>query len=156
MENLVYMYLRRPLKVGPASQAIDGLSQSVNQYEEAITDFALCDPMILDAPSESNGKNLRHLHDVANQPLRALAATKQGIIESFLTSMLEMKLDLATMFEWQRHSQDSKDVPHYSALVDFINLRAQESENTIHVMDPQPSNIHGRKEVLLTDTIVHS
>ena len=33
------------------------------------------------------------------------------------------------MFEWQRHSQESTDVPHYKELLDFINLRAQASES---------------------------
>ena len=32
------------------------------------------------------------------------------------------------MFEWQRHSQDDTDVPHYNKLLEFINLRAQASE----------------------------
>ena len=47
--------------------------------------------------------------------------------------MLELKLDQATMSEWQRHSQDSNDVPHYSALLEFINLR--EHENAVHESD---------------------
>ena len=32
------------------------------------------------------------------------------------------------MFEWQKYSQESSDVPHYQKLFDFINLRAQASE----------------------------
>ena len=32
------------------------------------------------------------------------------------------------MFEWQKHSQESTDVPHYQKLLDFIDLRAQASE----------------------------
>ena len=35
------------------------------------------------------------------------------------------------MFEWQRHSQDSNDVPHYSVLLEFLNLRSQAPENVI-------------------------
>ena len=37
--------------------------------------------------------------------------------------MLELKLDQATVFDCQRHSQDSNGVLHYSALLDFIDLR---------------------------------
>ena len=44
---------------------------------------------------------------------------------SFITSMLELKLDEHTMFEWQRHSQESIDVPHYQQLLSFIDSRAQ-------------------------------
>ena len=46
----------------------------------------------------------------------------------FITSTLELKLDPNTMFEWQKHSQSSKGVPHYQELLEFINLRAQASK----------------------------
>ena len=84
---------------------------------------------------EGNGKDLHCLHNVASQHLRALVAKKQDIIDSFMTSMLELKLDQATMFEWQRHSQDSNDVPPYSTLLEFLDLRAQTSENVVCELD---------------------
>ena len=47
----------------------------------------------------------------------------------FITSLLELKLDTETMFEWQRHRQESTDVPHFTRLLlEFLNLRAQASE----------------------------
>ena len=49
----------------------------------------------------------------------------------FITSVLEVKLDTSTMFEWQRHSQESTDVPNYSALLKFLNLQVQASETAI-------------------------
>ena len=49
---------------------------------------------------------------------------------SFITSLLEMKLDPTTMFEWQRHSQEYPDVPDCQVLLDFLNLRAQAAEAT--------------------------
>lgn len=49
----------------------------------------------------------------------------------FITSMIELKLDANTMFEWQRHSQSSIYVPHYTQLLEFIDLRAQASEANI-------------------------
>lgn len=42
--------------------------------------------------------------------------------------MIELKLDATTMFEWQRHSQESTEVPPYTDLLDFLSLRAQASE----------------------------
>ena len=42
--------------------------------------------------------------------------------------MVELKLDSETLFEWQKHSQSSTDVPHYDELLSFIDLRAQASE----------------------------
>ena len=40
-----------------------------------------------------------------------------------------MKLDSNTMFKWQKESQDSTDIPHYTKLLEFLNLRAQASES---------------------------
>ena len=51
--------------------------------------------------------------------------------QAFITSLLEMKLDYITMFEWQRHSQAHTDVPDYQELLDFLNLRAQAAEASI-------------------------
>lgn len=41
---------------------------------------------------------------------------------SFITSVLELKLDAGTMFEWQRHSQDKPDIPSYSIVLEYISL----------------------------------
>ena len=49
---------------------------------------------------------------------------------SFITSVIELKLDTTIMFEWQKHSQTATSVPHYQALLDFINLWAQASETS--------------------------
>lgn len=49
----------------------------------------------------------------------------------FITSVLELKLDATTMFEWQRQSQESVEVPHFNVLLEFINLRAQASESSV-------------------------
>ena len=64
----------------------------------------------------------------------------------FITSILELKLDTNTMFEWQKFSQDSADVPHYLKLLEFINLRAQASEASISEHKRAPRNEdHARK-----------
>ena len=60
--------------------------------------------------------------------LRALKAMDYEPSGPFITSVLELKLDTNTMFEWQRHSQSTVAVPHCQDLLDFINLRAQASE----------------------------
>ena len=53
---------------------------------------------------------------------------KQEPSRSFITSLLELKLDSGTMFEWQKSRLGSTDTPHYNDLLEFINLRAQASE----------------------------
>ena len=118
---------------------IEGLSRSGECYSEAVKclQTRYNKPhlihqthvkMILEAPqlTEGNGKELRRLHDVVQQHLRALKAMDCEPPGQFVTSILELKLDQNTMFEWQKHSQDS--VPHYNDLLGFINLRAQASE----------------------------
>ena len=75
------------------------------------------------------GKELRRLHDTVQQHLCTLKAMDCTAPGSFITSVLELKLDSNTMFEWQRHdSQESSDVPHYNKLLDFIKLYAQASK----------------------------
>ena len=88
---------------------------------------------ILDAPciKEGEGKELRRLHDTANQHLRALKAMKYDPSGPFITSILESKLDTTTMFEWQKYSQESAEVPHYTTLLKFLCLRAQASESSV-------------------------
>ena len=77
---------------------------------------------------DGTGKEIRALHDLIVQHLRALKSLDHEPSQAFITSLLEMKLDSTTMFEWQRHSQDHADVPDYQELLDFFNLRAQAAE----------------------------
>ena len=138
-EKLVY--LRHSLKDGSAKNVIEGLSHSGDQYKEAIDSLkARYDrPRIIhqthvrriyEVPSlkDDSGKELRRFHDTVQQHLRALKAMKEDPTGSFITALLELKLDKDTMFEWQKASQDAKTIPHYDDLLKFLNLRAQASE----------------------------
>lgn len=117
-EKLVY--LQQSLKGGSAKGTIEGLSRSSENYAEAVKCLqARYDRpclihkahvrMILEAPSlkEGSGRELRRLHDVVQQHLRALKSMDSEPPGPFITSALELKLDSNTMFEWQRHSQES-------------------------------------------------
>ena len=141
-EKLVY--LRSALKGGSAKQTIEGLSRSGEFYAEAVEclQSRYDGPrlihqthvkMILEAPPlrEGNGKELRRLHDTVQQHLRALKAMDYEPSGPFITSVLELKLDTSTMFEWQKFSHDLPEVPHYHKLLEFVNLRAQASETSI-------------------------
>lgn len=137
-------YLRHAHKDGSAKSVVEGLSRSGDHYDEAITCLKTRYDRprlihqahvrkIIEIPSlkDGSGKELRRLHDTAQQHLRALKALGHDPSGSFITSMLELKLDVNTMFEWQRHSQDSADVPHFKLLLEFVNLRAQASEASV-------------------------
>lgn len=86
--------------------------------------------LIVDTPplKEGSGKELRCLHDNVQQHARALKTLGCDLPGRFLTSMIELKLDVDTLFEWQKYSQAEADVPHYQDLLGFIDLRAQASE----------------------------
>ena len=141
-EKLVY--LQQSLKDGSAKNVIEGLSRSGDNYEEAIQ----CLKTQYDRPrlihqghvktileatplKDGTGKELRKLRDTVQQHLRALKSMGHDPSGPFITSTLELKLDQNTMFEWQKHSQSSSDVPQYQDLLDFLNLRAQATESSL-------------------------
>ena len=81
------------------------------------------------------------MHDVLSQHLRALKAMGEDPSNSFVTSFIELKMDRLTMFEWQKHSQGFKAVPHYQKLLDFLDLRAQASEGVTQKEQKRPQPI---------------
>ncbi len=137
-------YLRHALKGGTAKSVIEGLSRSGEHFTEAITCLKsrynkphlihqAHVSKIVETPNlkDGSGKELRRLQNAAQQHLRALKAMGYESSGSFVTSMLELKLDVDTMFEWQRQSQDRTDVPHYQELLNFLDLRAQALEAAV-------------------------
>ena len=134
-------YLRNALKDGSAKGIIEGLFASGEFYTEAIDTLkARYDRprlihqshvrIILEAPGlkEGTGREIRRLHDTVQQHLRALKAMSCEPSGPFITSILELKLDAHTSFEWQKFSQDLPSFPHYEKLLEFLDLRAQASE----------------------------
>ena len=135
------VYLQHAIKDGSARNAIEGLSRSGDNYEEAVECLkSRYDrprliqhthvQLIVDTPplKEGSGRELRRLHDNVQQHVRALKTLGCDLPGKFLTSLIELKLDVDTLIEWQKHSQAETDVPHYQDLLDFIDLRAQASE----------------------------
>ncbi|XP_064396444.1 uncharacterized protein LOC135343372 [Halichondria panicea] len=135
------MYLQNAIKDKTAKNIIAGLTKSSDHYDEAIK----CLKERYDRPRQihqthvrhivevpalrdGTGKEIRALHDIVTQHLRALKSLGHEPSQAFITSLLEMKLDSTTMFEWQKHSQEHSDVPNYQVLLDFLNLRAQAAE----------------------------
>ena len=106
-----------------AKQAIEGLLRSGDHYNEAIDCLrARYDhpclihqthaKVILEAPplKDGNGRELRHLHDIVLQHLSGLKVMKYEPSGPFITSVLELELDVGTMFEWQKYSPKSSGV----------------------------------------------
>ena len=147
------VYLQHALKDGSARSAIEGLSNSGDNYDEAVKCLkSRFDrprlihrthvQIIVDTPplKEGNGKELRRLHDDIQQHVRALKTLGCELPGQFITSMIELKLDTGTLFEWQKHSQSSADVPPYEELLGFIDLRAQASETSYPTHRKKPSS----------------
>ena len=124
-----------------AKSLIAGLTKSSDHYDEAVK----CLQERYDRPrqihqthvrriveatplKDGTGREIRALHDLVVQHLRALKSLGHEPSQAFIMSLLEMKLDPKAMFEWQRHSQAHTDVPEYQELLDFLNLRAQAAE----------------------------
>ena len=139
---------------------IEGLSESGEFYDDAIASLkARYDQprlihqshvrLILKAPSlkDGTGHELCRLHDTVQQHLRALKAMAYEPSGPFITSVLELKLDSNTSFEWQRFSQGTSGVPHFKKLLEFLNLRAQASEALPpdHKKNPIRANDHPKK-----------
>ena len=85
---------------------------------------------ILESPQlhDGNSKELRRLHDTVQQHVRALKSMSEEPSLSFITSIIELKLDATTMFEWQRHTQSQSEIPHYLEILKFLDFRAQALE----------------------------
>ena len=62
--------------------------------------------------------------------LCALDAAECEPLSCFVTSIIQLKLDPGTLFDWQKHTQTVTDVPHFRDLLEFIDLRARASEST--------------------------
>ena len=147
------VYLQNALKDKTAKSTIEGLTKSGEHYEEAVK----CLQTRYDRPrmvhqthvrkiveasclKDGTGKELRALHDTVVQHLRALKALGHEPSKEFITSLLELKLDSVTMFEWQRHSQEHSDVPDCDELLEFIDLRAQAAEATVTERKPKSNH----------------
>ena len=153
-----FVYLQQALKGGTAKSLIDDLSQSAENYNEAVE----CLKARYDRPrlihkahvrkilecaplKEGSGKELRALHDTVQQHLRSLKSMGYEPSGPFITSALELKLDGTTMFKWQTHSQKSPGVPHYDELLSFIDLRAQATESQVLGTSKKQAALNSKK-----------
>ena len=86
---------------------------------------------ILDAASlkHGNSKELQLFHNVAKQHLHALKVMKYETLVSFITLILELKLDQSMMLDWQWHTQSSKIISDYDELLEFLDLCATVVKN---------------------------
>ena len=77
----------------------------------------------------NNGKELRRLYDLWNQHIRAIKAFDAYDLDTFLTTIMELKLDETTKLKWMEHSNDSQKTPPYFELLDFLDMHARHHES---------------------------
>ena len=77
---------------------------------------------------DRHGPKWRKLHKFLNQHLRVLKAMKYGPLGPFITLLIETKLNRSMMFDWQMHTQENSDVPHYAEILEFMDLQVRDSK----------------------------
>ena len=136
------MYLQNALKDGPARNVIQGLTEMAESYQEDVKCLKDCynHPRlthcehvwsILQAPplKVNNGRELCKLHDLCNQHIRAIKVSDNYDIDTFLTNMMELKLDEVTKLKWMEYSNESQMTPKHAELLKFLDLQAQHFES---------------------------
>ena len=87
---------------------------------------------IIHAPAlkAQNGRELRKLYDICNQHIRSIKAFDAYDVDTFLTIVMELKLDEVTKLTWMEYSNDSKTTPPHSELLKFLDMQAQHFEES--------------------------
>ena len=115
------IYLQHTLKDESAKSAIKGLFHSGDNNDEAIECLKarfnrpnlipnthmqmIVDTLLL---KEDNGRELRQLHDIVQQHVCALKTLGYELPGKFITSIIELKLVVDTLFKWQKHSLENQ------------------------------------------------
>ena len=137
-------YLQDAVKRGPAKRVIQGLSHSAGTYQEAVKCLQQRYhrprfihqkhiKMIVKIPTvkTGNGRELRQLHDIVSQHLRSLRTIKGDTFKSFMSPLIQMKLNQASKFTWQQHTHERRAVPSIDELLEFVYWLAQASKLSI-------------------------
>ena len=97
---------------------------------------------IVDVPclKEGNRKEIKCLHDILLQQYKAFKAKDKDKFATLLTGYIELKLDPTIMSDWQRSSRTKKEVPPFEDLLDFLDLQANDMENSVRdVVNKHPT-----------------
>ena len=135
-------YLPDAVKGRPARNVIQGLTQTSESYQEATECLkARYDRpriihrehvrSILQAPvlKFHSNKELRKLYDLCNQHIRAIKASEQYDLNTFLTVVMELKLDEASRLEWLEFTNESQTTPTQDKMLKLIDLQARHFES---------------------------
>ena len=136
-------YLLQSLTTQKAKDAIEGKDAEAEAYPEAIAALKarLDRPQaiqrahiraLLNVSPVKNGSSieLRQLHDTFQHHLRSLKAMEKLDFGDFITALGESKVDPFTIVEWQKFTQQDKEVPDYLKFLEFLDWRSKAAELT--------------------------
>ena len=146
-------FLRKALKDGTAKNVIVGLTQTSENYNEAIRCFQKCydRPRVLHQAhvrkiqgafplKTCSGQELRRLHDLLSQHIRALKASEDCNIEIYLTVTIELKLDEGTRLRLTEYSSRCEKTPSCEELLEFLDTQARHYESVSHSARSMPKS----------------
>ena len=147
--------LRDVVKDGPAKNVVKRLTQTAESYKEAVR--CLKDRYnrprlihrehirsIVHAPALNahNGRELRRLYNLCNHHIRTSKSSDDYDIYTFLTTVMELKLDEFTKLRLMEYSNGSKTTPRHSELLRFLDLQAQHFEESTPYEQKQLTTEH--------------
>ena len=98
-----------------------------------------------------SGPELRRLHHLLVQHIRALKALEQDTLETYLTAAIELKLDEGTKLKWAEYSSESEATPPYEELLKFLDIQAQHHE--CRAGCTEDTSFRDRQKVYLTNKL---
>ena len=69
-----------------------------------------------------SGQELQRLHNLLQQHTRALKASEEYSIETYLTAAIELKLDEGTRLRWTEHSSKCDTTPPCEELLEVLDM----------------------------------
>ena len=119
------------MKDSPAKHVIEGLLRMARSYADAIG----CLQERYDRPQLVHQAHVRTIVEASslkseNGPYEGTSDYEYNSLETFVSSIIELKLARSFMFAWQNHSKDQREVPSCTDLLEFVDLHTRTSENT--------------------------
>ena len=94
-----------------------------------------------------SGQELRRLHDLLSQHTRALRASDNHSLDTYLTAAIELKLHESIKLKWTEHSTGSETTPPYTELLEFLDIQARHHESVAQTTRRQPTSASERKVI---------
>ena len=156
-------YLRDAIKGGRGRNVIQGLTQTAESQQEAIECLkARYDlPRIthrehvrnnLQAPVliPHSGRELRKFYDLCNQHIRARKASELYDLDTFLTVVMELKLDKASRLKRLEYTNESQTTPTQDEILKFLDLQPRHCESMSSLRKP-PTTFHNSYAVTVKE-----